>query len=506
MAIIEELILHLLLNFVNADTLNAFLREPRYVAILTGAFVAISGASLGVFLLLRKMSLTSDAISHTVLLGIVGAFFLMIFLGLEPSLSSPILLIGATVAGVLTVLLTELVRRSNLVKNDAALGLVFPLLFALAVILISRFADDIHLDSDVVLVGEIGLAWANTNSYCLENCEDVVITPDSPQAELGRVCTNCSRGGINPRDPEAVFEETCSNCGVYSAAEAWRERLIEEPPQLVFFPKALTVMGMITLINLLFVTVFYKEMKLTAFDEALAKALGFRPVALTYVLMTLVSLTAVGAFDAVGSILVVAFFVIPAATAYLLTDRLAVMLLISPFFGILGTITGYEFARGSFLGLPVDAFLSLLDKTIGIGGFTNWNVSISASMVLMCFFFFCLAWILSPRYGLISLSFQRRQQGLRFKEQLLMGHLYTHMNTEDMPLENAAETLHEHLAWKKTEAQKILARLVRHGWVQVENGLVVLTPSGIQEVEDFRIQHLQIGWQNDEIAFAAIGD
>lgn len=506
MELLEQGVIELLLTFVSVDNLNAFLRDPRSVAILLGAMVAMSGAWLGVFLLLRRMSLTGDAISHTVLLGIVVAFFAMIALGLEPSLSSPLLLVGATIAGVLTVVLTEFIKRSNLLKGDAALGLVFPLLFALAVILISRFAEDVHLDTDAVLVGEIGIAWANTTSHCLDNCESVTITPESPQAQVGRQCTNCSRGGISPRDPTAIFEETCSNCGTYSAAEAWRLRLIPEPPLLVFFPKALGVMGVITLLNALFVLVFYKELKIAAFDEALARALGFRPVLLTYVLMTLVSLTAVGAFNAVGSILVVAFFVIPPATAYLLTDRLSLMLLGSPLFGMLGAVTGYELARGSFLGLSVNAFLRQLDSTFGIGGYTDWNVSISASMVIMTFFFFLLAWIFSPRYGLIAGIWQRRSGKMRFKDQMLMGHLYHHMGAPDEMAECALPTMHEHLNWVESEVQASLARVSKRGWVQIEHNAAHLTPAGVQEVIRFRNDLLRPGWQNDAVSFAAIGD
>lgn len=506
MAMIEQLIIQIALWFTDIETFNAFMRDTRSVAILVGALVAMSGSWLGVFLLLRKASLTSDAISHTVLLGIVVAFFVMIAVGIEPTLSSPFLLIGATIAGVLTVVLTELVQRSNLVKSDAALGLVFPLLFAIAVILISRFAEDVHLDTDAVLVGEIGLVSVNTNSYCFDNCDEVVITPDSPQAEVGRNCTNCSRNGISPRDDEAIFEETCSNCGTYSAAEAWRERLIDAPPKLAFFPESLTVMSLITLLNLLFVTVFYKELKLSSFDEALAKALGFRPAVLTYALMTLVSLTAVGAFDAVGSILVVAFFVIPAATAYLLTDRLGVMLLISPLFGILGAIFGYELARGWFFGLSVDRFLLWLDSLINLNGFTTWNVSISASMVIMTFVFFLLAWIISPRYGVISAVVRHYNNRQRFADQLLLGHLYNHIGMDDMIEESRVSTLHEHMNWTPAKTQASLTRVRLRGWVKIHEGIAELTEGGYRAVESFRQENLYRGWQNDGMALTAMGD
>lgn len=490
---LEQLIIHLLLSFVPADQLNATLSDPRTVAILIGALVSISTACLGVFLLLRKMSLTGDAISHTVLLGIVVAFFVMIgLLGMEADLSSPLLVIGAAAAGVLTVMLTELIQRSGLVKEDAALGLVFPLLFAIAIILISRYADDVHLDTDAVLVGEIGVAWANTNSHCLDNCDDVVITPDDARAKMGRQCINCQSGGLNPRDPAAIFEEVCVNCGTYTAAQAWRERLILESPQLIFWPRALTLMALVTLLNIGFIVLFYKELKLTSFDSSLAHALGFRPALLNYGLMTLVSITAVSAFDAVGSVLVVAFFIIPAATAYLLTDRLAVMLLVSPLFGTLAAITGYELARGLFLGiLPVRDVLVFLDRTVGLGGYTEWNTSISASMVMMAFFFFVIAWIASPRYGLVSAALRRRVQRQQFIHQTVLGHIYHHQNTPDAASELGLERLHEHLGWTPARTRLMVARLRALNLVTTEGDWLRLTARGERQVRDFIHHHLR---------------
>lgn len=492
---LEQFIITILVKFIPIEQLNAALGDPRSVAILVGALVSIATACLGVFLLLRKMSLTSDAISHTVLLGIVVAFFVMVgLLGMEANLNSPLLVVGAAAAGVLTVILTELIQRSGLVKQDAALGLVFPLLFAISIILISRYADNVHLDTDAVLVGEIGVAWANTNSHCFDNCDDVVITPDDPRAEMGRQCTNCSPGGIGPRDPQAEFEAFCANCGTYTAAEAWRERLIPEPPALVFWPRSLTLMGLVTLVNVGFIALFYKELKLTSFDAPLASALGFRPALLNYVLMTLVSITAVSAFDAVGSVLVVAFFIIPAATAYLLTDRLAVMLLLSPIFGTLSAITGYELARGQFLGiLPVSDLLRFLDRTIGLDGYTEWNSSISASMVIMAFIFFLVAWVLSPRYGLVAAALRRRIQRQQFVNQTVLGHIYHHQGKPEAPDELAVDRLHEHLGWTPTRTRLAVARLRALNLVTLEDEQIRLTARGERQMNEFVRTQLPAG-------------
>jgi len=387
---LERLIINILLRFFSADQVNTYFADPRNTAILVGSLVAVAAAVLGVLLLLRKMTLVSDAISHSVLFGIVVAFLVMIAFGAEPELSSPWLIVGAALAGILTVTLTEALARTKRVNVETALGLVFPLLFALAVIMVGRYIPNVHLDADAVMIGEIGVAWANTNSHCLTACDSVTITAEDPRASVGRRCVNCTPGGITPRDPRAEFETTCANCGTYSAAEAWRLRLIDTSPTLVFFPRAVMPIGMAALANCLFVLILYKELKLATFDSALAAALGFRPGTLTLTLMGLVSLTAVTAFNAVGAVLVVAFFILPAAATYLLTDRLWRMVVFAPLFGIVGVVLGYEAARAL-------------------------NLSISASMVVAQFALFLVVWFVSPRYGLIAERLRReaRRRGIK---------------------------------------------------------------------------------------------
>ena len=119
--------------------------EIILIAILVSAACAIPG----VFLVLRKMALMSDAISHAVLPGIVIGFLM------TRSLSSPLLFVGAVGTGLLTVILTESLVKTGLVKEDAAIGLVFPALFSTGVILVSRYTGNVHLDIDAVLLGEL---------------------------------------------------------------------------------------------------------------------------------------------------------------------------------------------------------------------------------------------------------------------------------------------------------------------------------------------------------------
>lgn len=128
----------------------------NYEILLVLIVTSISCALVGTFLLLRKLSMVSDAISHSVLLGIVLAYFI------THDVTSPLLIIGACIFGVLTVLSIETISNTGLVKNDDAVGIFFPLFFSLAVILITKFARNVHLDIDIVLMGEVIMAPLKT--------------------------------------------------------------------------------------------------------------------------------------------------------------------------------------------------------------------------------------------------------------------------------------------------------------------------------------------------------
>ncbi len=130
--------------------------NPDLVVVLVGALVGIASSLVGTFLVLRGSSLLSDAISHSVLLGIVLVYLI------TGNQYSPFFIVGAAAIGLLTVFLTELLTRSQRVKADAAIGLVYPFLFGIAVVLINVFARDVHIDTDAVLLGEIGFSWLNT--------------------------------------------------------------------------------------------------------------------------------------------------------------------------------------------------------------------------------------------------------------------------------------------------------------------------------------------------------
>lgn len=367
--------------------------SSQFEIILIASVVAVACALPGVFLVLRRMSLMSDAISHSILLGIVLAFFFV------KSLASPLLLVGATLIGVLTVVLTELIIKTRKLKEDASIGLVFPLLFSFAVILISKFASHVHLDTDAVLLGELAFAPFDRVYYL--------------GMDLG--------------------------------------------------PQSLWIMGSILLLNVLFILLFYKELKLATFDPGLAASLGIAPWIVHYLLMILVSITTVGAFDAVGSILVVALMITVPATAYLLTTRLSVMLILSAVFGIASAVTGYGLAY----------FL---------------DASIAGSMAIMSGVFFMLALLFSPRQGLFAKLLLHRKRKVLFAAQLLTVHLLDHEGKPEEKHENTTLNIYRHFKWHKGFAKNVLRYALGQQWIQQRGTYLILTSSGRETAKAVMVQ------------------
>jgi len=357
--------------------------EAQLVIQAIAMVTAIACALPGTFLVLRRMALMSDAISHSILLGIVLAFFVV------GSVSSPLLIVGAALMGVVTVVLVESLTATKLVAKDAAIGLVFPALFSVAVILIARFADDVHLDVDAVLLGE--LAFAPFERFV-----------------------------INGYD---------------------------------FGPRALWVMGGILVLNLVGLALFYKELKLATFDSALAAALGFSPALVHYGLMGAVSVTAVGAFDAVGSVLVVALMIAPPASAYLLTDRLSQMIGLSALLGVASAIGGFWLAH-------------LLDA------------SIAGSMATVAGLAFLLAFLFGPERGMVALYRRRKRQRWDFAQVMLIVHLLHHEELPEAVEENRVAHLQEGLRWEHDFTDEVVGRARRRGLISESDGLLVLTELG----------------------------
>ncbi|MEO0895962.1 MAG: metal ABC transporter permease [Bacteroidota bacterium] len=247
-----------------------FLADNLWI-MLVGSLVGACGAILGSFLLLRKMTMIGDAISHAVLPGIVLAYLVV---GNRASIG---MLLGAAIFGILTTVLIELLSKRARLQEDAAIGISFTWMFAIGVILISVFAGQIDLDQDCVLYGEI--AYVPFDTLSLAN-------------------------------------------------------------GLVVIPRNILILIALLIAIVAFVFFAYKPLVLTSFDPVFAAATGISVAFWHYALMSLVSLTTVLSFESVGAILVIAFLVGPAATAYLLTENLPRMLMIAVFLSIVAAIFG----------------------------------------------------------------------------------------------------------------------------------------------------------------------
>lgn len=268
--------------------------ESLWILLLVG----ISSSLLGNILVQKQTVMVADAISHTILLGIVLAYFIV------QNLDSPLLIIGATLFGVLTVYAIEWLTYQTNIQIDAAIGIVYTFFFALAVILISKCFDNVHLDIDAVLLGEIIFAPLN-------------------RIEL-----------FGHSFPVALIQNTI-------------------------------LLGII----LLFLLFFYHPLKLILFDSAFAKTTNIKVSLINFLLMTLVALHCVIAFQSVGAILVIALMVAPALSAQLYAKSFPQLLILGAMIACINSVIGYQLA-------------------------IHFNVSMSGMVAVVSFIIFIMVFIL----------------------------------------------------------------------------------------------------------------
>lgn len=369
--------------------------------VVVGALSAMACALLGSFLVLRKMSMMGDAISHAVLPGLALAFLL------TGSRAGVTMLIGAGLVGVLTAWFTEWIHRTGKVEQGAAMGVVFTVLFAIGLILIRYTADHVDLDPDCVLYGAIELTPLDTVRW----------------------------GG-------------------------WE------------VPRAALIGGGVLLLNALFVILLYKELKISAFDPALATTLGINARRMHYLLMTLVAMTTVAAFESVGSILVIAMLIVPPAAAHLLTDRLGRMLVLSLVLAAVSAALGHWAAivGPGWVGMP------------GVSTSTAGMMAAAAGLL------FALAFLLAPRRGWLSILYHRAAVSLRIVREDLLGLLYRleedagvpHQPVPHRPAEAASRpaTLARAVGAGRLVTRMALWGLRRAGQVALRDGVCALTDAG----------------------------
>jgi len=274
--------------------------------ITMGILVSLACGLVGSFIVVRKLALMGDAISHGILPGLALAFMIMQSRALFP------MFFGACVAGLLCSFCIEWLQKKSILKPDAALALTFTTFFAFGILLISVYGGNAHIDPECLLYGEIGLI---------------------PLAE------DLSIAGID------------------------------------LGARPIVSMFVVTILVIISVTVFYRQLLVTSFDFTLAKTLGLPVALIHYGLMLLLALTIVSAFEAVGVILVISMLVFPSVTASFFFTRMPAIL---------------------FCSLPLSFVYS-------IGGFflARWlDCSIAGAMVLVASLCFGLGWVFGPKGGL----------------------------------------------------------------------------------------------------------
>lgn len=271
-----------------------------------GALAALACALPGNFLVLRRQALIGDAVSHVVLPGIVCAFLLTGTVAAGPMLA------GAAVAAILAVGLIELIRRAGRIEPGAAMGVVFTTLFAAGVLLLERSdTSSVHLDVEHALYG---------------NLESLV----------------------------------------WFAAEGWGSLL--DPAALAELPPQLPRLALVLAAVVAFLLAFWKELVIGTFDPGFAESAGARPGAVGFALVVMVAVVAVAAFDAVGSIIVIAMFVCPAAAARLMTDRLVPQIAWSAAFALVSALAGFLVAAHAPLWLGTRSSVSAAGTIATVSG------------------------------------------------------------------------------------------------------------------------------------------
>lgn len=370
--------------------------------LVIAALAAVNCALLGNFLLLRKLSMMGDAISHAVLPGLAVA--LLIAGTLHPTA----MFLGAAVVGVLTAVLVQFVHRGGQVDEGASMGVVFTSLFAVGLILIRRVADEAHidLDPDCVLFGQLA------------------------DAALDR---------------------------------SWVSGLASFFPG-GYVPRSALVLGVMLLVNLGFVVGLFKELRITAFDPALADTLGIRSGLMHYATMTLVAMTAVAAFESVGSILVVALLIVPPATAFLVTRRLGVMVLLSATFAFVAAALGHMASTTIPARFAHDGF-----NPAGM-------IAVVAGLMFAGVLFF------EPQRGVLTHAIRRWNAAVRVAEEDVLAVLYRREESGDLSPVRPRNTL----GLAGYFARRRLVRADRAHW---EADLLVLNDAGRPRAEKLVRSH-----------------
>ncbi|MGI9481029.1 MAG: metal ABC transporter permease [Hyphomicrobiales bacterium] len=274
--------------------------------LLIGILASIACALPGNFLILRRQALVSDAISHVVLPGIVVAFLVTGVISTWP------MMIGAGAAAIVAVVLIETIKRLGRIEPGAAMGVVFTSMFAGGVLLLEQSdTSSVHLDVEHALYGNLeSLIWL--------------------------------------------------------AADDWSS--LFDAAALAELPAELPRMAAVTVFIVILTFIFWRPLKISTFDEGFAKTMDIPPGAVAIGLVIVAAIAAVAAFDAVGSIIVIAMFICPPAAARLMTNRLEMQILWSLFFAVLSAVLGYVLAGYGPLWFGADHAVSAAGMIATVSG------------------------------------------------------------------------------------------------------------------------------------------
>ncbi len=360
------------------DWLTQFHLEYGYLIkpLIVGTLVSLVCSVVGCFIILRRLSFLSDAIAHAMLAGVVGGYLLMKMLfGSEAHVGA--MLIGALLAGVLTVAMVGFVTRVSRIKQDTAIGVMYTGIFASAAFVVSMkaFGQHIHIDIYHFILGSV----------------------------------------ISVSD-----------------AELW-------------------IAGIVTAVVLAVIILFYRHLQLTSFDPVMAASIGIPVLAVDYLLTACTSLVVVSGVRTAGVILIVALIITPAASAYLLFDRLHRMILAAGAIGVVCVWLGF--------------------------GLATWaGTSLGPSIVVVSTAFFMLTLTLAPHYGLLADWLrQRRAVPQEVKEDVLGSVLRS--GKPWVPIHEVIKYVDS----RNLSIRRAIQSLIRQDFLDEKDGNLKLTKNGRRE-------------------------
>ena len=359
-------------NLVQWQLEYGYLVKPLVV----GTLVSIVCSVVGCFIVLRGMSFLADAIAHSMLAGVIGGYLLMkLLFGSEANLAG--MLIGAVLAGVVTVALIGFVTQVSRIKQDTAIGIMYTGIFALGAFAVSlrSVGKLIHIDIYHFIVGSV-LTVSNT--------------------------------------------------------ELW-------------------LIAIVTSFVLSIVLLFYRSLQITSFDPVMAASIGIPVMAIDYLLTACTSLVVVSGVRVAGVILVVALIITPAATAYLVTDRLNRMIIASASFGAVGYWVG--FALSFYFG-----------------------ASPGSTIIVTMTLIFLVVLTIAPRYGLLADWIRRTSAVPQEIKEDVLGAIWRSTN-KAVPLKQLVGKL----SFSGREIRGAIKSLLRQDLLVENDGRIALTDKGQRE-------------------------